>query len=947
MADLDARADATVTEGRDASGRKVYTCGTLKYTAFGLCSLFFWLLWGDFVWVMLNSAIPGILPLKLNQMGASDTQMSLLTKVLSSTIAFLLNPIVSTWSDRTRSRLGRRIPWLLWSTPLVGLAMIGIGCMEDITQFMMGDAQQTVFFGVHVGRAAMSLIVFGVLWVGFGLVDIFNDSVYYYLFNDVVPPQFLARFLSLFRMVGTVGGILYNLFLFEHALTSFRAMWVWGGIGYTVGYLLMCFMVKEGQYPPPPPRQHRGRGALLGVYDAVRDYFRECFTHRFYWYFFLMNTLFAVSWAAGNLFATLRNTGSLELSLKDLGRMAAVLAPISLALMYPAGWLADKLHPVRVYFYLTFCTVLSQAAQLVFLFGNYAPSTNLAIMYGVSIFFMPFSALQGAAEMPMYMRLLPKDRYGQFCSANGALRSFSLIFALWAAGAASSWLGSRTVDSYSAATAMIETRAAVGAAAGWQEEAVGPWDVAYRNHDARAGTVTVPGATQVKLWFEEIRTEHGRDFLTTDAATPDEWSGNFDAAWSGAKSGDTIRLRLTSSMARPGSFRLARVAWMGTKTGAVARGGALWEPPRDDAFALGGHCTAQVLEEIPFAWYNPATWFGGMRPRKGSATGVTVSFAAADGGPAPAPVVTDGSGNWAQNGFARGRDYRVAASKEALGGAWSFAAPTNAFGEARSDIELAGSFEEAAGWTEEEVGPWSVRYQNGWDRSGTIAVPGAEAVKLFFSVFKTEAGVDRLTVDGDGDAALSGRLGGFWSDAQTGDRMRLRLTTGLYGPQASKMTPRRSGSLHNDYEIRVTRVKYRGAKTGAVTREGAIWESDRARAYPLSGQVTDGRGLPVPGVTVAFRTVEGPAAAPPAVVTDARGNWCQVGFARGSRFAPVFSKEGDGAWSFSQPTIGDWRYRWYPVWALFFQVFAVTCLVLLYREWKRRGGVAGYSPPAA
>jgi hypothetical protein len=36
-------------------------------------------------------------------------------------------------------------------------------------------------------------------------------------------------------------------------------------------------------------------------------------------------------------------------------------------------------------------------------------------------------ALYMAAELPMYMRILPKSRYGQFCAANAMVRSFAAI----------------------------------------------------------------------------------------------------------------------------------------------------------------------------------------------------------------------------------------------------------------------------------------------------------------------------------------------------------------------------------------------------------------------------------------------------------------------------------------------------------------------------------------
>jgi Na+/melibiose symporter-like transporter len=920
MTDSQAEQKPAAEIERDATGRRIFTCGTLKYTVLGLCSLFFWLLWGDFVWVLLNTAIPGILPLKLKEMGASDTQMSLLVKTLGTTIVCVLNPLVSFKSDRYRSRWGRRIPFLMWSTPVVGLFMVLMGCFEDVTQWFVGDSQQVVFLGFALSRMAVSLIIFAVLLVGFDVVDIYNDTIYYYLFNDVVPPKFLARFLALFRMVGTGASMLYNAFFMEHALTSFRLMWVAGGIAYTIGYLLMCFFVKEGQYPPPPENVDK----RSGLASAMKTYAKECFTHRFYWYFFLMNTFFAVSWAASSVFAVLRNTGSLELSLKDLGRMSVYLGPISLGLMYPAAWLADRLNPVRVYFVVTFICVLSNAMQAIFIFTDFGPSVNLLLMYAISLLFMPFSALQGAAELPMYMRLLPKERYGQFCSANGMVRSFANIFASAIVGVVFGWMGARPASGYKVATSVIDVTGTRAETTAWKEEAVGPWKVDYRDHDDRTGRVVVPGATAVRLVFGAIRTEHGADHLTTDTAPPDDWSGSFDQALSGVQAGDSIGLRLRSSMATPGSFTVTKVLYQGVRTGAVTRIGMLWETD-GSAFSLAGR----------------------VENGKSGVPGVTIAFAAAQGGAAPAPVLTDGSGNWAQYGFATGRAYRVSAAKTVSDGTWTFTPPTNVFAAAVKDAKIASAWTEGAGWTEEPVGPWVAKYQNLWDRAGTITVPGATAVKVFFEVLKTEAGVDFLSTDGEHAVPRSGNTRG-WSEVKAGNTLTLRLISGLYGKLSSNMTPRRSGSLYNDYEIRVTKVAYQGAKTGDVACAGALWNNSRKETFPLSGQVKDAAGRGVPGVVVSFRTLDGAGAAPAPALTDARGNWCQTGFGRGSRYLLSAAKNEIGAtWTFSAPTVGDWRYRYYPLWAMFFHVFALTCLVLLYRGWKARGGDQGYIPPEA
>jgi Na+/melibiose symporter-like transporter len=836
------------TAGRGAEPRS-YSCGTLRYTAAGLATLFFWLLWGDFCWTLFNTAIPGILPLKLNQMGASDTTVSMLVRVLGTGIVLLLAPMVSFKSDRYRSRFGRRIPFLLWSTPLVGLFMILMGCYEEVTQVFMGDAQHVVVFGFTLGRTAVSLGIFAVLLVGFDIVDIYNDTLYYYLFNDVVPPQFLSRFLSLFRMAGLGASVVYNAVFMEHALTRFRIMFVGGGIAYVIGFMLMCLFVKEGQYPPPPENIDRKTGFV----SSLKTFARECFSHRFYWYFFLTNALFYTSWCAGT-FQVLRNTGSLELSLKQLAWMGVYLSPISMAMMYPAGWLADKYNPIRVYVVVTCVTAFSSFIQAVFAFTAFDPDVNLTIMYGTSILFMPFSALQSAAELPMYMRLLPQDRYGQFCSANGMVRAFAMMIGSAIVGILMQRLASIPATDYRIATHDITMTGTLSGAADWREAAIAPLTVTYGNGRECTGTITAPGASAVRVRISEVRVEHGWDRLTTDADIPDAWSGNFDQVTSGMKTGDTLALRLTSNESVPGRFTVAQVLYLGTMTGTVAWAGELW---RDDESGQDG-----------------------QRGR-------------------PVPVTTDMPG-------------------EATG----------------------------AGWVEESVGPWSITYQNNWDRSGSVTVPGATQVRVYFEIIKTEPGIDRLLTDAAGDVVRSGQMDGVFSGAKEGQTITLRLISGIYGTPGSYMTPRRSGNLANDYEVRVTKVTYRGTRTGEVCRAGALWDPGRKETFPLAGCVTDAGGAGVPGVTVRFARAAGNGATPEPTVTDARGNWSRSGFARGSRYTLAASKaEGAETWTFTAPTIGDRRYRFYPFWTIAFQALALTMLFLLYREWKLLGGAQGYTPP--
>ncbi|MFB3892632.1 MAG: MFS transporter [Phycisphaerae bacterium] len=504
---------------------RVWKVGTLRYTFFGMFMVFVWVIWGDFIYTLLDGAIPGILPLKLNNLGAGDTVNTILNKTTAYAIDIFFAPVVSVWSDRHRGPNGRRIPFMTWTTPFVGLFLVMIGHYDSLTNLFMGNADTATFLGMTIDRTVMTLIVFGIIFVLFDYSNLFVGTVYYYLFNDVVPSKVMSQFFSFFRIAGTLAGILYNGLVFPYALTHFKLIFTIAGIGYAVGFMLMCFMVKEGRYPPPAPLAIQSTkwkdirfslGELLGKYgrdwqaasipmkgligvvltpgfmvyvavwfivqvvrtlgsvvermsyksagDLLRriwarpafqavdrravapvsrasakfvaqvvTFCKECFTHRFYWYFFLTSTCTWLSWQIG-MFATLRNVNSLHLNLTELGRLGVYTGFVSLILQYPAGWLSDKFSPVRTFFYTSCIGVLGTAAQCIFLFGEFSTGFCLGFLIILSLTLMPFNILNGAASYPMYMQLLPKEKYGQFCSANALMREFAMIFGSVAAG---------------------------------------------------------------------------------------------------------------------------------------------------------------------------------------------------------------------------------------------------------------------------------------------------------------------------------------------------------------------------------------------------------------------------------------------------------------------------------------------------------------------------------
>ena len=401
--------------------------GTLQYTLGGLMWLFTWLLWGDFCFTVMEYVNGKIVPLRLKQLEAPDWVVPIILSSVPGIINFILNPIISTYSDRFRSRLGRRIPFLLFSTPLIATALVLTAFSPEIAAWLHQH------YGTLGGWSAVSVAVFtvGLLLATFKVFDMFVNTTFWYLFNDVVPQAFMARFMGLMRVVSSLAAMLFSYFLYSHSLTHMRAIYLGAAAIYLVGFTAMCLMVKEGEYPPPEPLSGDG-GLLKRAFGATRTYARECLSHRIYWYFFLHGMFFGMANAIG-VFGVFLNL-SLGITLFQLGRMDTGIQFIQMVVGYPTGALADRFHPIRVMVYMKFCLLLVVPLQFVWLFTHFDARTNFYILIGLTAIDMPISLMYGAVGIPLMMRIFPRQRFGQFCSFNAMCGALMAIASSAAAG---------------------------------------------------------------------------------------------------------------------------------------------------------------------------------------------------------------------------------------------------------------------------------------------------------------------------------------------------------------------------------------------------------------------------------------------------------------------------------------------------------------------------------
>lgn len=408
---------------------KTWQVNGLVYTAGGLVALFALMLTGDFAWAFKDRSVAMITKVLFKQYGASDFVNGLLITSLPMILGVILTPIVSYRSDRHRGKLGRRIPYLLVTTPIAVFAMVGLAFSP-----MLGEWLSTLGLEINV----TTLILLGTFWMLFEFAMMIAGAVFNAFANDVIPAELLGRFFGLFRIVSLAAGIIFSYWLLGWC--GSHSMWLFLGVAvlYGAGMMLLCFKIKEGKYPPPPVEQPgQSKFHALG---AAKTYFKECFGNPYYILVFVVLLLLPLGASPYNAYCVFY-ANDLGLTLGDFGRFMSYSFVVSAILAFPVGALADKFHPLRVCVLLTALSLIIMVLCGLFITGPrmvwaaehvvhllnaigfdvvYNAHEAQRLAFGTAeISCSVTNGLYATASASLAMRLLPRDRFAQFSSAAG------------------------------------------------------------------------------------------------------------------------------------------------------------------------------------------------------------------------------------------------------------------------------------------------------------------------------------------------------------------------------------------------------------------------------------------------------------------------------------------------------------------------------------------------
>ena len=402
------------------SGAKIYSAGTLSYTKPALAILFFWLLWGDFCYTLMEAVTGPIMNLKFAALGASNFERNLLVSVAPSLLYSAMAPVIAFRSDRYRGRLGRRIPFMIFSLPFLVFFLVVLAFGDKVGHGVFHLATPLIK-GISVNQVVM--LTFAFILVVFTFFNTFVSTTFWYLFNDVVPEHLIARFFSLFRFISTLSTSLYYYAVFPSSASHAREIFLGAAVLYAVGFGLMCFNVREGKYPPPAPYIGGGTGPIA----AIRTFGAETHAFRHYLYLWINVFLGGISGATAtsNLFFWL----AIGLTMQQIGDIEFWFNIAVAVLTLGTGWLADRFHPIRVVLFGTFFSALVvYPANLSWLLWH--PAANMIFWVALLIrlgFAAPSMAIANMWDPPFLMRYFPRSRYGQFCSVNGVWRMLGTI----------------------------------------------------------------------------------------------------------------------------------------------------------------------------------------------------------------------------------------------------------------------------------------------------------------------------------------------------------------------------------------------------------------------------------------------------------------------------------------------------------------------------------------
>jgi MFS family permease len=393
-----------------------FHAGSLRYSHAGLVRLFSWLLGAEVVFTLIDMLEPKVLPVLLHAHGATDKQIGIIIGSVNAVLQLLIMPPIGYYSDRLRTRWGRRIPLLFWVTPFVTLFLALTPFAPEISHWLIAFPAIASWF--HRFSIAPVVLCFGVLVFLYRTVQTVTNTAFFGLLRDVVPETHMGRFLALFRVVGAGATFIITYWLLGHADTQSRPIFIGVAVLNLVGFFLICRFVREGEYPPVVEKSLHNPNAnrLKRFLRATRVFVTESYTHPVYLWLYAVRVCLYGALLGLSGFIIFFPREELGLSLADVGKLLSWPSLAWLFIAYPVGRLIDRAGSMRVLRSSLIAITLGYIGTFLFVVGA-KTFFVFAMITGVSFWVVMLAQLKVTQE------IFHPQRYSQLAGANTIVQS--------------------------------------------------------------------------------------------------------------------------------------------------------------------------------------------------------------------------------------------------------------------------------------------------------------------------------------------------------------------------------------------------------------------------------------------------------------------------------------------------------------------------------------------
>jgi len=340
-----------------------------------------------------------ILPLWFAQFQSS----AMITAMLSDTHSVegaIIQPIVGSWSDRLRSRFGRRKPFMLLFIPISGVLVL------------LAPSAATLPEHIRIGAMIACVILFTIAF------NIAADP-YQALLADLTTQKQRDRVSGAWYFVGIIGQVAILL-----APLSLNMRFVLVAITMIVTTLVTCFTIKE---PEPPKIAHAGGGLREHLSD-MRKAFEGLATLRQARLYLAMYFSFGTGLGAIQPHLSRFIENITHCSEKEALHVVLALLVSAGVAGVPAGWLAGRIGVKRLLIMGTWCIAAASVGGL--WVQTPVQIAVVLVLAGLGL------AAQNASSFPLLTRLVPSEEVGYYTG----LQTMALSIATPLSALGTGWL---------------------------------------------------------------------------------------------------------------------------------------------------------------------------------------------------------------------------------------------------------------------------------------------------------------------------------------------------------------------------------------------------------------------------------------------------------------------------------------------------------------------------